>query len=136
MMNWKQNKIIFNYIIKHDYLIKKDIETTNTIFIKWDQFEMKCNYFLAFSVGDNNDICWSTDNPFIDQKTRYLSYQIKSSLGDKKKFSLDVLNNLKKIIQTNITITYENEKVNFIWCLIGSYKKYKQFYIITDIIYF
>lgn len=134
-MNWKQNKIIFNYIINHDYLIKKDIETNNILFIKWDQFEIKCKYFLAFSIDDNTNIIWSCDNSYIDQKTKYLSHVIKTKLGERKKFAIDMLNDLKKIIQSNFFVNYDNNKVYFLWCLIGSYKNFKQFYIITDIVY-
>lgn len=134
-MNWKQNKIIFNHIINHNYLIKKDVETTNILFIKWKYFEMKCKYFLAFSVGKDNEIFWSNDNSYIDQKTKYLSFQIKSLLSEQKKFSVELLNELKKIIQTNVSVKYEDEEINFLWCLIGTNNTYKQFYIITDILY-
>ena len=137
-MNWNQNKTLFNYIINQKYLIKKDIETNNILFIKWDQFEMKCKYFLAFVVDNKNNIIWSSENPYIDQKTKYMSLIIKSNLTnllDEKKFNIDLLNGIKKIIQSNLSITYEEEKIYFLWCLIGNYKNYKQFYIITEIIY-
>ena len=132
-MDWKHNKILFNYIINQDYLIKKDIETNNTLFIKWKQFEMKCKYFLAFSIDDNN-ITWSCDNPYIDQKTKYLSHIIKTYLSGKKKFNIELLNKIKEIIQSNSFTTYHDEKILFLWCLISSYKKFKQFYIITEIV--
>lgn len=135
-MDWKQNKIIFNHIINQYYIIKKDIETTNILFIKWNQFEMKCKYFLAFSVDDDNKINWSCDNPYIDQKTKYLSFNVKNNMGGCKNFTTDILNDIKKMIQSNFSIVYEDEKINFLWCLKGSYEKYKQFYVITEIIYF
>jgi hypothetical protein len=134
-MNWTQNKIIFNYIINQNYLIKKDVESNNILFIKWNQFEMKCKYFLIFSIDEQNNIIWSDDNPYIDQKTKYLSFIIKSNIPDKKKFNVNLLNGIKKIIQSNLSINYEEEKINFIWCLIGTYKNYKQFYMITEIVY-
>jgi hypothetical protein len=133
-MDWKHNKILFNYIINQDYLIKKDIETNNTLYIKWNQFEMKCKYFLAFSIGDTNDINWSCDNPYIDQKTKYLSNIVKNILGEKKKFNVELLNKIKDIIQSNSFTIYQEEKIKFLWCLIGSYKNFKQFYIITEIV--
>ena len=135
-MNWKQNKVIFNYIINQNYLIKKDIETTDILFIKWDQFEMKCKYFLAFTVDNKNNIFWSCDNSYIDQKTKYLSFQVKNNIGEKNLFSVETLNEIKKIIQSDFSVIYEKDQINFAWCLIGSYKNYKQFYVITDIIYF
>lgn len=134
-MDWKQNKIIFNYIINQNYIIEKDINTTNIIFIKWKQFEMKCNYFLAFSVNEKDIINWSCDNPYIDQKTKYLSFNVKNNMSNNKNFSTNILNEIKKMAQKNFSIVYEEEKINFLWCLIGNYKKYKQFYIITEIIY-
>ena len=98
---------------------------------------MKCKYFLAFSVDSNNKITWSCDNPYIDQKTKYLSFNVKNSIENNESITIDTLNNIKKIIQSNFSIVYEDEKINFLWCLIGrSYKKYRQFYVITEIIYF
>jgi len=136
-MNWKQNKILFNYIINKKYFIEKDRETNNILFIKWKNNEMKCKYFLALTVDINNNILWSCDNPFIDQKTKYLSLNIKINLENQTtKFNIDFLNNIKKIIQSNTFVNYEEEKIFFIWCIIGNYKNYKQFYIITEIIYF
>ncbi len=134
-MDWKQNKIIFNYIISQDYLIKKDIDTNDILFIKWNQLEMKCKYFLIFTIDEQSNIVWSYDNPYIDQKTKYLSFIIKSNLSDKKKFNINLLNDIKKIIQSNMSINYEEEKINFLWCIIGTYKNYKQFYMITEIVY-
>jgi hypothetical protein len=135
-MNWKQNKIIFNYIISKDYSITKDnLNTNNILYINWEDFEMKCKYFLAFTVNDKDDILWSCDNPYIDQKTKYFSQNIKNNLGNITKFSSEILNNLKKMIQSNITFIFEEENIQFIWGLYGDYKKYKQYYIIIDIIY-
>ena len=48
-MNWKQNKLIFSHIMDKEYLIKKDVNTNDILYINWDQFEMKCKYFLAFT---------------------------------------------------------------------------------------
>ena len=134
-MNWKQNKIIFNYIINQKYIIKKDIDTNNIFYIKSSKFKMKCKYFLAFIINEKNNIFWSTDNPYIDQKTKYLSYQIKINVNNNI-FSEDLLKDLKKIFETNFSITYEDEKIYFCWFITGNYKKYKKIYIITEIIYF
>ena len=135
-MNWKQNKTIFTHIIDKDYIIKKDVNTNDTIYINWNNFEMKCKYFLAFTVDENNKIIWSCDNPFIDQKTKYFSQCIKSNLGiETKIFTSQILNDLKKMIQDEMRFVYEEDKINIIWCIIGEYKKYNQFYVITEIIY-
>jgi hypothetical protein len=139
-MDWKQNKTIFNYIGENDYSIIKDQDYTDILNIKWDKFDMKCKYFLAFTVNNKNEIIWSFDNPYIDQKTKYLSYQIKLNMklpeNELKIFSNEFITCLKKnIIQSRINIFLDNEQINFIWCLVGKFKKYKQFYIITDIVY-
>lgn len=134
-MSWKQNKTIFNYIMNKKYSIKKDIETNNILYIIWDNFEMKCRYFLIFSVDSNNNILWPSDNSFIDQKTKYFSNYFKLLLDSEKKFSDTLMKNLKKIIQNNSNIFFEEEKINFLWCITGNHKEYKQFYIITEIIY-
>ena len=96
---------------------------------------MKCKYFLAFTVDKFNNIIWSCDNPYIDQKTKYFSQNIKNSLGEINVFKFEILNDLKKLIQDGISFVYEEDKINLIWCLVGDYKKYKQIYIITEIIY-
>lgn len=134
-MEWKQSKEIFSHIMDKEYEIKKDINTNNILFISWEQFEMKCEYFLAFTVDEANNIIWSCDNPYIDQKTKYFSFNVKSSLGNKNIFSSQIINDLKNLIHNGMRIVYEEDEINLIWCLVGEYKKYKQFYIITDIIY-
>lgn len=133
-MNWKQNKVLFNYILNNNYLIKKDTETNNILFIKWKQFKMTCKYFLAFSVDVNNEIIWACDNPYIDQKTIYLSSIIKNKSNNEKIFSTNILNNIKNIIQSNLSIIYTDEKIDFLWCIIGTYNNFRQFYIITEIV--
>ena len=136
-MNWKQNKLIFNYIIKKKYSINKDSNTNNILYINFEQFEMKCKYFLAFTIDNNNNIIWSCDNPYIDQKTKYLSFNIKNNIGKNNMYiyTIETLNNLKKLIQNETSFIYEDNKINLMWCLFGNYKKYKYFYIITEIIY-
>lgn len=136
-MNWKQNKTIFNHIIEKDYTIIKDTETNNILYIKWNNFEMKCKYFLVFSVDSDKNIFWSSDNPYVDQKTKYLTNHIKMNMGltQYKKFDFNIINGIKKQIQLNTHTVYEDEKINFVWCITGQYKNYRQFYIITEIIY-
>ncbi len=139
-MNWKQNKNIFNYIEKNDYLIIKNPEHNDILNIIWDKFDIKCKYFLAFTVDNNNKILWSFDNPYIDQKTKFLSYQLKLNMklpdNQNNIFSNEFVSYLKKnIIQSKIDIFIADEEINFIWCLVEKFKKYKQFYIITDIVY-
>ncbi len=96
---------------------------------------MKCKYFLAFTVSVSGNIIWSCDNPYIDQKTKYFSQNIKTSLGSKNIYSSQIMNELKNLILGGMSLVYEENKINLLWCLVGDYKKYRQFYIITEIIY-
>ena len=45
------------------------------------------------------------------------------------------MNEIKNLILGGMSLVYEENKINLLWCLVGNYKKYRQFYIITDIIY-
>lgn len=136
MNDWKENKIFFLNIIEKGYFIKKDINTNNVLYINWDEFVMKCKYFIAFSVDEQKNILWSCDNPFTDQKTKYLSQNIKTYLNNEKIFSSLIINKIKKLLHEGINIIYEEDNINIIWCIVGNYKKYKQFYILTEIVYF
>ena len=134
-MNWKQSKILFNFITNQKYLIKKDIQKNNILFIKWNQSSMKCKYFYAFTIDDKYNIYWSCDNLFVDQKTKYLSFIIKKMLNEKKTFNTNLLNKIKNIIQSDFFTTFQDEKIYFLWCLISNYKNQQHFYIITEIIF-
>jgi hypothetical protein len=134
-MDWKQNKIIFNQIIDKGYIVEKDINTNDILYIKWEKFVMKCKYFLAFTVDKDNNIIWSCDNPYSDQKTKYFSQNIKNNLRGELIFSSQVLNNLRKLIHNGMTFIYNEDNINILWSLFSNYKKYRQFYIITEIIY-
>lgn len=134
-MNWKQNKNLFSIIINNNYSIQKDYDSHDILYINWEHFSMKCKYFLAFTIDDDKNIIWSCDNPFIDQKTKYLSQCIKSNISTSEKISNEIMNDLKKLLQNDTSFIFEEHKINAIWCIIGEHKKYKQFYIITEIIY-
>ncbi len=135
-MDWKQNKIIFNYIASKKYLIKKDTLTNNILYIGWDKFEMKCKYFMAFSINNEGKIFWSCDNPYIDQKTQYLSHTLKSNLKvEQKIYNSDILNMVKNLIHSGTSVEYDGNKINFLWGLVGNYKTHKQFYVITEIVH-
>lgn len=136
LMNWKQNKTIFSHIMNKNYIIRKNPNTNDILYINWEQFEMKCKYFLVFTIDDSNNIIWSCDNPYIDQKTKYFSQCVKSVIGSNNKiFTSQILNDLKRLIHDGMSFVYEENNINMIWCIYGDYKKYKQFYIITEIIY-
>lgn len=146
-MNWTQTKILFYYISGKNYTIKKETYKNDILYINWNNFSIKCKYFLVFYIDTNNNIIWSCDNPYIDQKTIFLSNYIrnifKSDIIDKT-FNSETINFMKKLIKNNTSIIYNNtnendisdEKINLLWFITGNYKNHKQFYIITDIIYF
>lgn len=139
-MIWEQNKLLFNYILSQDYFIKKDSDTNDILYIKWNQFEMKCKYFLVFSIDNLDNIIWACDNQFIDQKTKFLSQIIKSIYNSNisnnpNKFDSKFLNKIKEIIQTNQFVKFNDQIINFMWGIIGTHSNFKQFYIIIEIIY-
>jgi len=134
-MEWKQYNTIFKYILKHKYFINKDDYNNDILFINLNNFELKCKYFFLFTIDEKNNIIWSCDNLYNDQKTKFLSNYLKIKLENKNLYNDDIMINLKKIIQKDKYILYENEIINLIWCIIDNNKKYKKFYIITDIIY-
>ena len=137
---WFTNKTFFKYLIKQNYKIIKDIKTNDVLDIIWDKYDIKCKYFLAFTVDENNNIIWSDSNPFIDQKTRYLSQIIKKNIIvdkiDSTIYSDKIMDKIKIIIKLETQIKLEEEQINFLWCLVGKFGKYKQYYIITDIIHY
>ena len=140
-MNWNQNKILFNYILTHKYTIKKDSESNNILYINYNNTELKCKYLLLFSINNSNDILWSCDNPYIDQKTQTISLIIKNLLIEQNNlknisYNNEIINGLKFILKNNTKINFNNELINLLWCLIGNIKEYKQIFIITEIIYF
>lgn len=134
-MEWKQYNTIFKYILKHKYLINKDDNNYDILFINFNNFELKCKYFFLFTIDEKKNIIWSCDNIYNDQKTKFLSNYLKIKLENNNLYNDDIMINLKKIIQKDKYILYENEIINLIWCIIDNNKKYKKFYIITDIIY-
>lgn len=138
-MNWTQNKKFFNYIIKNKYSIRKDTNTNNILYISWKKLNIKCKYFLLFVVNENEEILWSCDNIFIDNKTQYLSDYVKTSVIEnginEKKFNEKILNLIKKKFESNTNIEYLNEKINLMWVITERLNNCKFYYVITEIIY-
>jgi hypothetical protein len=138
-MNWEQSKIIFNHIIKSKYVIRKDLSKNDILYISWKKLNVKCKYFLAFVVNEMNEILWSCDNIFIDNKTQFLSKHIKTLISadgiDNKKFDKKFASLIKKIFESNDNIKYMEERINLIWVVTGTQHNYKYYYVITEIIY-
>ena len=138
-MNYKENKIIFNYILEHKYSIIKDNESNNILYIKYGNKEIKCKYLLLFTQQNNSSIIWSCDNPYIDQKTKNIIMIIKNLIMKKFTFNNVINTNeyyqiLKYILNELKFIVFQEEKINFLWILKGIIKNYNHFYIINEII--
>jgi len=140
-MNYKNCKNLFNYILEQNYIINKDSKNNDILYINYGNKDMKCKYLLLFSVDNNNNIIWSCDNPYVDQKTKYIISLIKKDILEKYKikkilFDKDIEEKLKFLLKNNIKLIYDEEIINFMWIIKEKLKNYKNFYIINEIIFF
>ncbi len=139
--NYNNSKKFFNYIMDFNYNIIKDQFTNDIMIIKYDNKELKCKYLQIFTSYDDK-ILWSDSNPYIDQKTQFVSYTIKKYLENSDKFDYNKINNndIKKIInliiKSDLKIKYYNEEINLLCVVTENINEYKQFYLITELIYF
>ena len=147
MKSYNNIKSFFNYIINKKYEIIKDPHSNEIMKIIYDNNEIKCKYVLLFSIEtsnkeNNNNIIWSNNNQYIDQKTREISLFIKNSLELKKKYNWDnitkkeLLSIINIIIKDNLIINYENENIYPMWIITGNITNFIQYYMITDIVYY
>ncbi len=134
-------KKLFKYIMKFDYKIIKDPDYYDIITIKYDNKELKCKYMILFTLDDEK-VLWSDENIYNDKKTRDLVGWLRNRiLESDKNFNFDVVdeNSLKSIVGEIISLDNEIKKIhnlNTLCVLTENYKKYKQFYLITELIYF
>ena len=140
-MNYKNCKNLFNYILEQNYIINKDSKNNDILYINHGNKDMKCKYLLLFSVDNNNNIIWSCDNPYVDQKTKYIISLIKKDILEKYKikkilFDKDIEEKLKFLLKNNMKLIYNEEIINFMWIIKEKVKNYKNFYIINEIIFF
>ncbi len=153
MNTYKNNKLFFNFLIKKNYKIIKEQNSNEIIKISFDNNEVKCKYILLFTQLKTNQannlkdkfsgIMWSFENPYIDQKTKNICQTIKNNIEDNIRLSdgNDNINNtinkiINYIIKSKLTIRYNDEIIKPLWIITDNSKEYKQFYLITDIIYF
>jgi hypothetical protein len=147
MNNYKNIKIFFEYLITNNYKIQKDDNTNDILKIYYNNNEIKCKYILLFTEFKNtnnntNTLLWSFENPYIDQKTQWISKYLKYKLDlnkkintnnpDKKEISLIV----SYIIRDQINIVFDDEVIKPLWIITDNSDSYKHYYMITDIIYF
>lgn len=133
--NWIQNKVIFNFITNSNYSIQRDIATNDTMSIYWNNFEIQCKYFLLLTKHDDGQIVWAYENPFVDQKTKFLSKSLGSPMQNLHT-TVQMLNYLKNKFRNNEKIIYNDEEIDLLWCIVGTHKNYRQFYIVTEIKHF
>jgi hypothetical protein len=141
---YEENKILFNYIIKTKYTLKIDTNENDILYIRYNNKDMKCRYILLFATTDDN-IIWSDENPYIDNKTRYITQKTKEYINSNEniknsKNSKDKTNKIIEIIIKegyNIRdINYDNTRITPLWIVTQKNKKYIKYYMIIDIIYF
>lgn len=134
-------KKLFKYIMKFDYKIIKDSDHYDMITIKYDNKELKCKYMILFTIKDEK-ILWSDENIYNDKKTRDLVGWLRNRiLESDKNFNFDIVNDssLKLIVGEIIKLDDEIKKIhnlNTFCILTENFKKYKLFYLITELIYF
>ena len=145
MKSYNNIKSFFNYIINKKYEIIKDPNSNEIMKIIYDNNEIKCKYILIFSTeisNKNNNIIWSSNNQYIDQKTREISLFVKNTLELKKKYDWDnitkkeILNIINIIIKENLKINYADEYIYPMWIITGNIGNFIQYYMITDIVYY
>jgi pantothenate synthetase len=139
ILDYNNNKKLFNYILDNDYEVILDKDYNNIMYIKHSHGEIKCKYILIFStITSDNSILWSYENQYIDLKTRMISKLIKDNMkiNDKKKINDNkIIKIIQKIISSNLTIIYEDEKINPLWVVRQKDKLNIQYFMIIDIIY-
>ena len=74
-MDYPSKKLLFKYILKKDYEIKKHNEFNNILFINFDTFKVKCKYFLLFNMIGNK-LLWACENPYCSLDTTKICSEI------------------------------------------------------------
>lgn len=143
MSLYNNNKKIFTYISQQKYQIIKDSISNNILYIKTDDSVIKCKYFLLFTIcEEENKLIWSSENPYVDNKTKALTSIIKNKINEEHIINYDKINNknilqiINNIIKKYNNIQHNNEIITLLWVLTSDINEYKQFYVITEIIYF
>ena len=140
-MNYENKKTLFKYIQTKDYKIKKDINKRDILYISFDSFNIKCKYFLLFTLikeDKNNLLLWSCNNKYNTLETKNICESIKNKIdGNKKNINDESLNKMiKNIIKNFNIIKIEDQVYNLIWIIEDKKDNYSSFYIITELIYF
>jgi hypothetical protein len=151
-INYKKNKMIFSELIGKKYKIRKDSIDKSTLSIYSNNKEIKCKYimFMMEKLNDKNQeslIIWSDSNPYIDQYTREISKIIRNTLQKEKSYILNqnnqtiTKNNLLDLINNLIKNQYNfldkfGKSINCNWVLTENQNQMKEYYMLSDIIYY
>lgn len=150
-INYKKNKMIFSDLLGNNYKIKKDSSDKNTILIYSNNKEIKCKciMFMIEKKLDNNKslIIWSDGNPYIDQYTRNISEIIRETMQKEKEYIIKGCNQIitKKDLQDLISNMIKNQynfldklgkSINCNWILTNEQNNVKEYYMLSDIIYY
>ena len=152
-INYKKNKMIFSELIDMNYKIKKNLSDKNILMIYSNDKEIKCKYIM-FMIEKNINvkekkslIIWSDSNPYIDQYTREISEIIRNTLHQDKKYLQNQQNQIinKKDLQDLINDLIKNQysfldkmgkSINCNWIIINEQNQTKEYYMLSDIIYY
>jgi hypothetical protein len=152
-INYKKNKMIFNELINKKYKIKKDTIDKSTLSIYSNNKEIKCKYimFMIEQIIDEKKeeslIIWSDSNPYIDKYTREISEIIRNTLQKEKTYILNQNNQIitKKDLEDLINNLIKNQynfldkfgkSINCNWVLTENQNQIKEYYMLSDIIYY
>ena len=151
-INYKKNKMIFSELIGKKYKIRKDSIDKSTLSIYSNNKEIKCKYimFMMEKLNDKNQeslIIWSDSNPYIDKYTREISEIIRNTLQKEKSYILNqnnqtiTKNNLLDLINNLIKNQYNfldkfGKSINCNWVLTENQNQMKEYYMLSDIIYY
>ena len=147
---YNQNKFIFNKLIDKNYKLRKSKNDKNVLYAYTSDLQVKCEYIFFLIRYDDGVIQWTNTNPYIDNITRKQTEIIHSKISELykniKNDSSQKINNedfeniIKDLIKNNVSFENKNtgDKWNCNWILTNKNKdkKYTEYYMITDIIYF
>ncbi len=134
-------KNLFKYVMKFKYKIIKDTNLYDVLTIKYDNKEIKCKYLILFTIFDDK-ILWASDNIYNDNNNKSLVFWIKNLITEKntninlEKITTDDLKLLVKNIINLDNDLLKNYNTNALCVITENIKEYKQFYLITELLYF
>lgn len=130
------NKIL-EFLSKTSFNI--EIISEDKLILSYSDLELQLNYINIFAVDESKGkIIWSDDNIYMDKKTILVSNIIRLEIEKKTKSSREIINRLNKFLNETNKIEIKGELINILGIITHNIKilnnKYKQYYLITDII--